>query len=156
VSAAELEAAIAAKLPGTSPRDCELVALLMQGMDYGEIAQQLGIGRRTVKAHMSHLFLRFGITEAGKNKRVLLIIKLEGLIEIVPPASKVHLTPRQEQVLARVAEGYTNVAIGAELGISESVVKNYLRAVYDAIGVWHRTEAAIWYRAHKKQEPLPE
>jgi DNA-binding NarL/FixJ family response regulator len=52
------------------PREQQIVELLLQGCDNAEIASQLQMARRTVKAHFNRLFLRFGIT--GGIKRVKL------------------------------------------------------------------------------------
>ena len=52
------------------PREQQIVELLLQGCDNAEIASQLHMARRTVKAHFNRLFLRFGIT--GGIKRVKL------------------------------------------------------------------------------------
>jgi DNA-binding NarL/FixJ family response regulator len=52
------------------PREQQIVELLLQGCDNAEIAGQLKMARRTVKAHFNRLFLRFGIT--GGIKRVKL------------------------------------------------------------------------------------
>ena len=52
------------------PREQQIVELLLQGCDNAEIASQLKMARRTVKAHFNRLFLRFGIT--GGIKRVKL------------------------------------------------------------------------------------
>jgi DNA-binding CsgD family transcriptional regulator len=52
------------------PRERQIVELLLQGCDNAEIASQLHMARRTVKAHFNRLFLRFGIT--GGIKRVKL------------------------------------------------------------------------------------
>jgi DNA-binding CsgD family transcriptional regulator len=52
------------------PREQQIVELLLQGCDNAEIATQLKMARRTVKAHFNRLFLRFGIT--GGIKRVKL------------------------------------------------------------------------------------
>jgi DNA-binding NarL/FixJ family response regulator len=56
------------------PRERQIVDLLLQGCDNSEIAKELNIARRTVKAHFNRLFLRFGIT--GGIKRVKLAILL--------------------------------------------------------------------------------
>jgi len=37
------------------------------------------------------------------------------------------------------------------LGISEHVVKNYLRVVYDKLGLWNRVELALWYESRQNQ-----
>jgi DNA-binding NarL/FixJ family response regulator len=52
------------------PREQQIVELLLQGCDNAEIARQLNMARRTVKAHFNRLFLRFGIS--GGIKRVKL------------------------------------------------------------------------------------
>ena len=52
------------------PREQQIVALLLQGCDNAEIASELKMARRTVKAHFNRLFLRFGID--GGIKRVKL------------------------------------------------------------------------------------
>lgn len=51
-------------------REQQIVELLLQGCDNDEIARQLKMARRTVKAHFNRLFLRFGIQ--GGIKRVKL------------------------------------------------------------------------------------
>src|SRR5690348_13275599 len=52
------------------PRERQIAELLLQGCDNAEIASQLKMARRTVKAHFNRLFLRFGIS--GGIKRVKL------------------------------------------------------------------------------------
>jgi DNA-binding NarL/FixJ family response regulator len=52
------------------PRERQIIDLLLQGCDNSEIARDLHIAERTVKAHFNRLFLRFGIK--GGIKRVKL------------------------------------------------------------------------------------
>lgn len=52
------------------------------------------------------------------------------------------LTPRQIDVYLCAARGLPNKLISRELGIAESTVKTHLTAVYAALGVRNRTEAA--------------
>ncbi len=52
------------------PRERQVIELLLQGCDNSEIAKDLNIAERTVKAHFNRLFLRFGIK--GGIKRVKL------------------------------------------------------------------------------------
>jgi DNA-binding NarL/FixJ family response regulator len=58
------------KLSQMGPRERQIIELLLQGCDNSEIARQLNIAERTVKAHFNRLFLRFGIK--GGIKRVKL------------------------------------------------------------------------------------
>ena len=58
---------------------------------------------------------------------------------------------RQQQVIALVAQGLKNSEIARELGTTESVVKNYLRVIYDKLGLWNRVELALWYEARNHE-----
>jgi DNA-binding NarL/FixJ family response regulator len=57
-----------------TPRDHEVLNLLVQGCSNKEIAGQLNISPRTVKQHLRTLFLRAGIREG--RKRVKLAIAM--------------------------------------------------------------------------------
>ena len=52
------------------------------------------------------------------------------------------LTSRQREVLALVAEDLSNVEIAQRLFLTESTVKQHLRAAYKVLGVTKRTDAA--------------
>lgn len=51
------------------------------------------------------------------------------------------LTPRQLELLRRVAAGHTNRRVGRDLGISEGTVRKHLEHIYARLGVNSRTEA---------------
>jgi DNA-binding NarL/FixJ family response regulator len=53
---------------------------------------------------------------------------------------------RQRKVLELVVEGLTNAEIAGRLFLSESTIKQHLRAAYKALGVKKRTEAAAVLR----------
>lgn len=69
---------------------------------------------------------------------------LEDVARRPPPtaAGAVHLTPRQREILAAIADGSSNKEVGARLGLSEATVKWHLQHAYDALGV-HRRVAAV-------------
>lgn len=48
-----------------SPREVEVGKLLITGCENKDIAKELSIATRTVKAHMNRLFLKFGIEDGG-------------------------------------------------------------------------------------------
>src|ERR1700749_381600 len=56
------------------PREQQVVELLLQGCDNAEIASQLKMARRTVKAHFNRLFLRFGITNGIKRVKLATLL----------------------------------------------------------------------------------
>ena len=53
-----------------------------------------------------------------------------------------HLTAREQEVLAAVAEGHGNEAIARRLGISARTVANHLHRILAKTGAANRTEAA--------------
>src|SRR6476646_647262 len=56
------------------PREQQIVDLLLQGCDNAEIATQLNMARRTVKAHFNRLFLRFGISDGIKRVKLATLL----------------------------------------------------------------------------------
>jgi DNA-binding NarL/FixJ family response regulator len=61
-------------------------------------------------------------------------------------AARHALTVREREVLALVAEGYTNIRIAQDLGIAEKTVKTHLTRVFSVLGVTDRTQAALYAR----------
>ena len=53
------------------------------------------------------------------------------------------LTPREMEVLSRIALGETNRQIAEELHISLSTVKRHLERILSKLGVSDRTQAAV-------------
>jgi len=56
------------------------------------------------------------------------------------------LSARQREILGYVVEGLSNAEIGRRLYLSESTIKQHLRAAYKLLGVSNRTEAANLFR----------
>jgi len=59
---------------------------------------------------------------------------------------------REQFIIQRVAEGCKNREIADSLGTTEHVVKNYLRVIYDKLGLWNRVELALWYEARRHEQ----
>jgi DNA-binding NarL/FixJ family response regulator len=57
---------------------------------------------------------------------------------------KVHLTPKESVIVSCVTQGMKNKEIAQHVGTTEQVVKNYLRKVYDKLGVADRLELALF------------
>jgi DNA-binding NarL/FixJ family response regulator len=58
------------------------------------------------------------------------------------------LTPREEQVVALVAEGLSNRATARELNLSEHTVKKYLFRIFDKLGISSRVELVLYAVNH--------
>ena len=54
------------------------------------------------------------------------------------------LTPREREVLTRIAEGRSNREIARSLGVSEKTVKAHVSSVLAKLGVQDRTQAAVY------------
>jgi DNA-binding NarL/FixJ family response regulator len=73
---------------------------------------------------------------------------------------KVQLTPKETLIVSCVTHGMKNKEIALRVGTTEQVVKNYLRKVYDKLGVADRLELALYCLNHHvvdnaKVPPLP-
>src|ERR1017187_9683578 len=73
---------------------------------------------------------------------------------------KVQLTPKETLIVSCVTQGMKNKEIAVRVGTTEQGVKNYLRKVYDKLGVADRLELALYCLNHHvvdntKVPPLP-
>ena len=59
---------------------------------------------------------------------------------------------RERQVIELVAQGLKNREVADAIGTTEHVVKNYLRIIYDKLGLWNRVELALWYEARRNEQ----
>jgi DNA-binding NarL/FixJ family response regulator len=60
---------------------------------------------------------------------------------------------REQRVIQLVAQGLKNKEVADAIGTTEHVVKNYLRVIYDKLGLWNRVELALWYES-RRTEPV--
>jgi DNA-binding NarL/FixJ family response regulator len=64
-----------------------------------------------------------------------------------------HLTPREREVLAEIAQGRNNAAVGAALGLSERAVEKHISSVFSKLGLseepdtHRRVKAVLLYLA---------
>lgn len=60
-------------------------------------------------------------------------------------AQSPQLSPREEEVLAQLAQGLSNAAISEVLTVSENTVRFHLKNIYEKLHVNNRTEAVAWF-----------
>jgi len=76
------------------------------------------------------------------------------LVSVVPSLRVLNsngsqlLTPREEQVVALVAEGLSNRDVARELKLSEHTVKKYLFRIFDKLGISSRVELVLYAVNH--------
>jgi DNA-binding NarL/FixJ family response regulator len=62
---------------------------------------------------------------------------------------------RESRVIELVAQGMKNHEVAHAIGTTEHVVKNYLRVIYDKLGLWNRVELALWYESRRHEAQFP-
>ena len=68
---------------------------------------------------------------------------------LVSPRNQPWLSPKELAIITCITQGKRNKEIAFQLGTTEQVIKNYLRKVYDKLGVSDRLELAL-YCLHNK------
>ncbi len=74
-------------------------------------------------------------------------------LRVVNTNGRSLLTPREEQVVALVAEGLSNREAAAELGLSEHTVKKYLLRIFDKLGISTRVELVLYAISRGESRP---
>jgi len=83
--------------------------------------------------------------------------QLQYLIEVITQVPSLRvvntrglklLTPREEQVVALVADGLSNREVARELQLSEHTVKKYLFRIFDKLGISSRVELVLYAVNH--------
>jgi two-component system nitrate/nitrite response regulator NarL len=68
---------------------------------------------------------------------------------LVSPKSQPRLSAKEMAIITCITQGKRNKEIAYQLGTTEQVIKNYLRKIYDKLGVSDRLELAL-YCLHNK------
>ncbi len=134
-----------------TPREQQVLNLLVRGFSNREIGGQLNISLRTVKQHLRMLFLRTGIREGSKRVKLARYAHEDETAVMTPCEG---LNQKEFQISILVWEGLTNRKIGKIVGTSEQVIKNHLRSAFDKLGVWSRLELAMYVASHGGKDQL--
>jgi two-component system, NarL family, nitrate/nitrite response regulator NarL len=68
---------------------------------------------------------------------------------LVSPRTQPRLSPKEMAIITCITQGKRNKEIAYKLGTTEQVIKNYLRKIYDKLGVSDRLELALYCLHHK-------
>ena len=68
---------------------------------------------------------------------------------LINPRVQPKLSPKEMAIITCITQGKRNKEIAYQLGTTEQVIKNYLRKIYDKLGVSDRLELAL-YCLHNK------
>jgi len=129
------------RIQGVSPEIPILVFALRVDLPLARAALRLG-ARGFIHAGMELDQVARATEVAASGEIVVPRTILEQLVTNEDPADLDALTTRQREILELVAKGYSNARIAQDLFLSESTVKQHLRATYKILGVNDRKEAA--------------
>lgn len=68
---------------------------------------------------------------------------------LTDPKNQPRLSPKELSIIAHITQGKRNKEIAFQIGTSEQVVKNYLRKIYEKLGVSDRLELALYCLHHQ-------
>src|SRR5438067_6534595 len=68
--------------------------------------------------------------------------------QLTAPRTKSRISEKELTIISCVTQGMRNKEIAKEVGNSEQVIKNYLRKIYDKLGVSDRLELALYCIHH--------
>ena len=75
---------------------------------------------------------------------------------LVNPRSRPHLTNKEVAIITCITRGMRNKEIAYQVGTTEQVIKNYLRKIYDKLGVSDRLELALYCLHHQLLKHYPQ
>ena len=55
-----------------------------------------------------------------------------------------HLTPRETEVVRRIAGGLSNKEIAGELGVSVRTIEHHITSIYRKLGARGKADATAW------------
>jgi two-component system nitrate/nitrite response regulator NarL len=88
------------------------------------------------------------------NQSINMVIEAYGQnYRLTSPRPQPRLSPKELDIITCITQGKRNKEIAYQLGTTEQVIKNYLRKVYDKLGVSDRLELALYclhHQLHKK------
>ncbi|CAN7715682.1 MULTISPECIES: response regulator transcription factor [Aminobacter] len=124
------------------------VVIFSNDHDPGILKQCVRLGAHGFCYQFDDPSVLFGTLAAVANGRICIpFIEVSKINET--PLSR--LTPRELELLAVLANGWTNLQIATRTGISENTVKYHLKNLYDKLGVRNRAMAVALFVMDTKQ-----
>ncbi|MGC2162838.1 MAG: response regulator transcription factor [Silvibacterium sp.] len=75
---------------------------------------------------------------------------------LTDPKLQPRLSPKELSIIAHITQGKRNKEIAFQIGTTEQVVKNYLRKIYEKLGVSDRLELALYCLHHQLDKKAQE
>lgn len=74
---------------------------------------------------------------------------------LTAPRGQLNFSPKELAVISCITRGMRNKEIAYQVGTTEQVIKNYLRKIYDKLGVSDRLELALYCMHHQLLKHYP-
>jgi DNA-binding CsgD family transcriptional regulator len=139
-------------LDSLTKRQYQCACWAFRGMSNKEIGHEIGCATRTVKSHLSKVYARLGLQHKTPfAKRAIMVRVMIDTSKHLEAGAEMRqlFSPRQIDVLDLVSEGLKNKEIARYLSMSESMIKNNLRRIFDLAGCDSRVEVVVWWRNHR-------
>jgi len=137
---------------GLSQRERDVALLVVEGFGNIAIASELHLSEHTVQVHVSRVLAAFGVAS-----RFALAAKLaEDLPDGADAASPPPLTPRQNAVVDRIVQGFSNEQIGRDLGVSVKTVEKHVSEIFRRWNVASRIGVSRLARSRARTAPVGE
>jgi len=75
---------------------------------------------------------------------------------LTDPRLQPRLSPKELSIIALITQGKRNKEIAFQIGTTEQVIKNYLRKIYEKLGVSDRLELALYCLHHQLDKKAKE
>jgi DNA-binding CsgD family transcriptional regulator len=134
-------------------RESQCACWAFRGMSNKEIGHEIGCATRTVKSHLTKVYARLGLqhNSAFIKRAIMVKTMIDTSKHQEAGAEMSHLfSPHQIDVLDLVSEGLKNKEIARCLSMSENMIKNDLRRIFDLAGCDTRVEVVVWWRNHRR------
>jgi ATP/maltotriose-dependent transcriptional regulator MalT len=144
VAAALAILACANRAPVVDSRLTALAAIIEQTGCYDSLVCALRASPSLLELSLEHSEMKTPIRVAALRSGDVTLAQAAG---VSPRKTQAALTTREIDVLALVAQGFSNAEIGTRLFISPKTVKTHLQNIYEKFDVRSRTEAAMKAKA---------
>lgn len=125
-------------------RLAETAKFLLDGLSNKEIANEMGIHVRAVKANVHRLRLHFD----APNRTNIAIKLFKATANTTGPVMP-KLTFKQLTIANYVADGYSNRQIAVRTGCTYNTTRNTIKDLFDICGVWSRLELTLFILHHR-------
>lgn len=131
------------KTKPVSPREKEVLEMIVRGLTNKEISLVLGISLATVRNHTHSIFEKMG----ASNRTEAAVTALENGLVNAPKKSDSEKeedeTKRDKEILEMIVNGLGSKEIALSLGVTFNTARHYTSSVFEKMGVKNRTEAAV-------------